>query len=73
MKDVDFIDSSGIGELVRSHMAIRKQGGEMKLAGLSPMVNNLLTATSLNKVFSVERDEASAIKSFNTTGMIAAS
>jgi anti-sigma B factor antagonist len=73
MTDVDFIDSSGIGELVRSHMAIRKQGGEMKLAGLSPMVNNLLTATSLNKVFSVERDEASAIKSFNTTGMIAAS
>ena len=37
MKDVDFIDSSGIGELVRSHMAIRKQGGEMKLAGLSPV------------------------------------
>ncbi|MGA2812814.1 MAG: STAS domain-containing protein [Candidatus Acidiferrum sp.] len=71
MKDVDFIDSSGIGELVRSHMAIRKQGGELKLAGLNPTVNNLLTATSLNKVFSVEPDEASAIKSFHTTGMSA--
>ena len=71
MDDVDFIDSSGIGELVRSHMAIRKLGGEMKLAGLSPTVSSLLTATSLNKVFSVERDEASAIKSFHTTGMSA--
>jgi anti-sigma B factor antagonist len=64
LREVNFIDSSGIGELVRSHMAIRKQGGQMKLADLSPMVNDLLTATSLNKVFVVEHDEASAVRSF---------
>jgi anti-sigma B factor antagonist len=73
MKDVDFIDSSGIGELVRSHMAIRKLGGEMKLTGLSQIVSNLLTATSLNKVFCVERDEASAIQSFRASGLSAKS
>ena len=71
LKEVDFIDSSGIGELVRSHMAIRKQGGQMKLASLSPVVNDLLIATSLNKVFLIERDEASAIQSFGETGRAA--
>jgi anti-sigma B factor antagonist len=71
LKEVDFIDSSGIGELVRCHMAIRKQGGQMKLASLSPVVNDLLVATSLNKVFVVERDEASAIQSFTAAGLAA--
>ena len=71
LKEVDFIDSSGIGELVRCHMAIRKQGGQMKLASLSPVVNGLLVATSLNKVFVVERDEASAIQSFTAAGLAA--
>jgi anti-sigma B factor antagonist len=69
LQDVSYIDSSGIGELVRSHMAIRKQGGQMRLVNLSPIVSDLLTATSLNKVFSVERDEATAIGSLNAAGM----
>ena len=68
LKEVNFIDSSGIGELVRSHMAIRKHGGELRLAELSPMVNDLLIATSLNKVFTIDRDEATAVRSFTFTG-----
>jgi len=73
LQDVSFVDSSGIGELVRSHMAIRKQGGQLRLISLSPMVSDLLTATSLNKVFIVERDEATAVHSLNAPGMAAAS
>src|SRR5271156_3572605 len=44
LREVDFIDSSGIGELVRGHMAIRKQGGQLKLVNLNPVVNDLLLA-----------------------------
>jgi anti-sigma B factor antagonist len=69
LKEVDYIDSSGIGELVRSHMAIRKQGGQLKLANPSQMVNDLLNSTTLNKVFDVQRDEASAIQSFSAAGL----
>ena len=67
MKEVDYVDSSGIGELVRSEMAIRKQGGKIKLTNLSKVVNDLLNATSLNKVFDIERDEATAIQSFTSS------
>jgi anti-sigma B factor antagonist len=71
MQEVDFIDSSGIGELVRSHMAIRKQGGQLKLTNLSKTVNDLLIATSLNKIFDIHRDEASAVQSFGASGQSA--
>lgn len=67
MKDVDYVDSSGIGELVRSQMAIRKQGGQIKLTNLSKVVNDLLNATSLNKVFDIQRDEATALQSFTSS------
>jgi anti-sigma B factor antagonist len=64
LREVDYVDSSGMGEMVRSHMAIRKQGGQLKLSNLSKMVNELLTATAMNKVFDVHPDEESAKRSF---------
>ena len=72
MKEVDYVDSSGIGELVRSQMAVRKQGGQIKLTNLSKIVNDLLNATALNKIFDIQRDEASAIQSFAPSGQSAA-
>jgi anti-sigma B factor antagonist len=71
LKEVDYVDSSGMGEMVRSHMAIRKQGGQLKLANLSKMVNELLTATSMNKVFDIQPDEESARRSFAAGGIAA--
>ncbi|MGB7438125.1 MAG: STAS domain-containing protein [Candidatus Acidiferrum sp.] len=68
LKEVDYVDSSGMGEIVRSHMAIRKQGGQFKLANLSKMVNELLSATSMNKVFDIQPDEATAVRSFTGSG-----
>ena len=64
MASVSFVDSSGIGELVRSHMALRKVGGGLKLANLSKAVSDLLHATALDKVFDIHPDETSAILSF---------
>jgi anti-sigma B factor antagonist len=72
MQEVDYVDSSGIGELVRSQMAIRKQGGQFKLVNLSKVVNDLLNATSLNKIFDIQGDEASALQSFSSTGQATA-
>jgi len=64
LKEVDFVDSSGIGEMVKGHMAFRKINGQLKLCSLTKNVNDLLTATSLNKLFEIHPDEASAVKSF---------
>jgi anti-sigma B factor antagonist len=64
MKDVDFVDSSGIGEMVRGHVQLAKIGGQLKLVNLSKHVNMLLQVTRLNKVFEIFEDELEGIKSF---------
>jgi anti-sigma B factor antagonist len=64
MKDVDFVDSSGIGEMVRGHVQLAKIGGQLKLVNLSKHVNMLLQVTRLNKVFEIFDNELDGIKSF---------
>jgi len=62
--DLEFIDSAGIGEIVRAHTTLRKQGGHMKLLNPHKKVHDLLRATMLTSVFEIHSDEATAIKSF---------
>ena len=62
--DVNYIDSSGIGELVSGFTAVRSRGGELKLLHLTKKVNDLLQITKLFTVFDVFTDETTAVKSF---------
>lgn len=62
--EVNYIDSSGMGELVKTHTTIRNKGGELKLANLNKRVHDLLQMTRLAAVFDIQKDEASAIASF---------
>jgi anti-sigma B factor antagonist len=62
--EVNYIDSSGVGELVKAHTTIRNQGGQLKLANLTKRVHDLLQMTRLSAVFDIQQDEASAIESF---------
>jgi anti-sigma B factor antagonist len=61
---VEYIDSCGLGELVRTHTTLQRQGGQLKMVNLNPKVQDLLKATSLHKVFDVHKDEDSALQSF---------
>ena len=63
--DVNYIDSSGIGELVSAFTTTKNQGGELKLLKLTKKVNDLLQITKLYTVFDVKDDEANAVKSFS--------
>jgi anti-sigma B factor antagonist len=63
--DVDYIDSSGIGELVSAYTAVKNRGGELKLLNLTKKVKDLLQITKLFTVFDVHSDEPGAIRSFN--------
>jgi anti-sigma B factor antagonist len=71
MTDVTHLDSAGIGELVRSHTSVRKQGGQLKLASVSKKVQELLQKTMLLAVFDVHQDETSAVKSFGLSSKAA--
>ena len=64
---VNYIDSSGMGELVKTHTTIRNNGGELKLASLSKRVHDLLQMTRLSSVFDIHKDENSAIQSLSKT------
>ena len=61
---VNYIDSSGIGELVSAFTAAKKQGGELKLLNLTKKIHDLLQITKLYTVFDVKDDEALAVESF---------
>ena len=62
--DVDYIDSSGIGELVSGFSTVKGRGGELKLLNLSRRVHDILQLTKLYTVFDVYTDEAAALRSF---------
>jgi anti-sigma B factor antagonist len=62
---VDYIDSSGVGELVASFTAVRNSGGELKLLNLTQKVQDVLNVTKLYTVFDVKDDEFKAVKSFD--------
>src|SRR5437868_11271544 len=62
--DVNYIDSSGIGELVSAYTTVKNQGGELKLLNLTKKVHDLLQITKLYTVFDVKDDETAAVKAF---------
>jgi anti-sigma B factor antagonist len=62
--DVNYIDSSGLGELVSAFTTAKNQQADIKLLNLTRKVHDLLQLTKLVTVFDIYDDEASAITSF---------
>ena len=62
--DVNYIDSSGIGELVSSFTTVTNQGGQLKLLNLTKKNQELLAITKLLTVFQVYDSEQAAVASF---------
>ena len=63
LANCDYIDSSGLGELVTSFTTVRSAGGELKLLNLTRRVQDLLQITKLLTVFESYNDETEAVKS----------
>jgi len=62
---VPYIDSAGLGEIIRCFTAIRKNGGNLKLLAPNARLVDLLTITKLVNVFDWYNDESTAVKSFS--------
>jgi anti-sigma B factor antagonist len=71
LRDVDHIDSSGLGHLISAFTSVRKQGGELKLLNLTHNVHDLMQITRLYTVFDIMDDEAVAVKSFSPSAATA--
>jgi anti-sigma B factor antagonist len=64
LAEVNYIDSSGLGELVSAFTTAKNQQADVKLLNLTKKVHDLLQLTKLYTVFDIKDDEASAIASF---------
>ena len=64
LADVNYIDSSGIGELVRTYITVSSGGGQLKLLSLTKKIQELLQITKLLTVFQVYDSESAALASF---------
>ena len=61
---LEYLDSSGIGELARTYVMTLKQNGAMRVVGLASKVEEILKITQLYQVFPEFPDETSALESF---------
>ncbi len=69
LASVDNVDSSGLGELIAGHVALRRNGGQVKLLHLTKRVRELMTITKLVTVFETFEDESAALQSFKTSNV----
>jgi anti-sigma B factor antagonist len=61
---VEYVDSDGMGELVRCYTTVRQTGGEMKLVQVNKRVADLLQITRLNTLFEIYSEEQGAVAAF---------
>ncbi len=64
LADVNYIDSSGIGELVSTYTTVTNNGGQLKLLNLTKKIQELLAITKLLTVFQVFENEQAVLASF---------
>ena len=67
LADVPYIDSAGLGEVVRTYTTVKRQGGNMRLLHLTKRIEDLLSITKLLTVFESYDNEADAVRSFTAT------
>ena len=66
LKGVPYVDSAGLGEIVRTYTTVSRQGGKLKLLNLTKRIEDLLAITKLLTVFETFESEPEAVKSFQT-------
>ncbi len=64
MKDVSYVDSAGLGELVGAYTTATNQGGSVKLLHLQGKMRDLMQITKLHTIFPAFDDEKAAVASF---------
>jgi anti-sigma B factor antagonist len=64
LEGVPYIDSAGLGEVVRTYTTVSRQGGQLKLVNLTKRIEDLLSITKLLTVFETFDTEADALNSF---------
>ncbi|MGE3512833.1 MAG: STAS domain-containing protein [Vicinamibacterales bacterium] len=70
LAEVPYIDSAGLGEIVRTYTTVSRQGGNLKLLNLTKRIADLLSITKLLTVFETFESEDDAVKSFSSSAKV---
>jgi anti-sigma B factor antagonist len=64
LAEVPYVDSAGLGEIVRCYTTVSRKGGRLKLINLTNKIRDLLSITKLLTVFETYETEEQGVKSF---------
>src|SRR5262247_2909489 len=67
LADVPYLDSAGLGEVVRAYTTVSRQGGSLKLLSRTKRITDLLSITKLLTVFETFDSENDAVRSFSAS------
>ena len=70
LAEVPYIDSAGLGEIVRTYTTVSRQGGSLKLLSLTKRITDLLSITKLLTVFETFDAENDAVRSFSASAKV---
>jgi anti-sigma B factor antagonist len=70
LAEVPYIDSAGLGEIVRTYTTVSRQGGSLKLLNLTKRIADLLSITKLLTVFETFDAETEAVRSFSASAKV---
>jgi anti-sigma B factor antagonist len=70
LAEVPYVDSAGLGEIVRTYTTVSRQGGSLKLLNLTKRITDLLSITKLLTVFETFESEDEAIRSFSASAKV---
>ena len=67
---VPYMDSAGLGEVVRTYTTVSRQSGSLKLLNVTKRINDLLSITKLLTVFETFESENDAVRSFSASAKV---
>ena len=70
LAEVPYIDSAGLGEIVRTYTTVSRQGGSLTLLSLTKRITDLLSITKLLTVFETFDAENDAVRSFSASAKV---
>ena len=70
LAEVPYVDSAGLGEVVRTYTTVSRQGGSLKLLNLTKRITDLLSITKLLTVFETFESEDEAVRSFSASARV---
>ena len=70
LAEVPYLDSAGLGEVVRAYTTVSRQGGSLKLLNLTKRITDLLSITKLLTVFDTFDSENDAVRSFSASAKV---